>query len=208
MTAAQRRALNELLPRYQIPSDTQSLELTTIFGNANPVILEIGFGNGTLLAQQADAHPDKNFIGIEVHRPGIGRLLRQISANGSANIRIMVGDAVEILSRQFTPCALSAVWVFFPDPWPKKQHHKRRLVKSDFLQLAAQTLQPQGILHLATDWRDYAQQIRNNIIAEPRLTLATQPPTSTYPFIRPTTHFESRGRGKGHQINDIYAINQ
>jgi len=205
LTPAQDRALNELLPRYQITSGNEQLDLAEIFGNQRPVVLEIGFGNGSLLAEQAARHPEINFIGIEVHRPGVGRLLQQLDKQGSNNVRVMSQDAVEILSRQIQPGSLFAIWLFFPDPWPKKRHHKRRIVKPQFLDLATSALQTHGILHLATDWQDYARQMQETVMAHPRLGLIENPQTAGYPFNRPTTHFEQRGQNKGHFITDLYA---
>jgi tRNA (guanine-N7-)-methyltransferase len=206
LTPAQQRALHELLPRYQIQPGNGHINLAAVFGNQHPVVLEIGFGNGALLAQQAALHPDINFIGIEVHRPGVGRLLQQLQQQGNDNVRVMSLDAVEVLEQQIPPAALMAVWLYFPDPWPKKRHHKRRIVNSHFLDLAATALQANGILHMATDWQDYAQHMQEAITAHARFERIHSPVLSTYPFSRPLTHFEQRGQKKGHSITDLYAL--
>ena len=206
LTPAQDRALNERLPLYQILPGTRPLDFAAIFGNHNPVIMEIGFGNGTLLAEQANKHPEFNFIGIEVHRPGVGRLLQQLDQQASKNVRIMGHDAVEILSTQIAPASLFAIWLFFPDPWPKKRDHKRRIVNAGFLDLATKSLQTDGILHMATDWQDYAEHMRAAIQAHSRLIQVEDIEQTDYPFTRPSTHFERRGKRKGHGITDLYAL--
>jgi len=206
LTPAQERALNELLPRYQIQSDSSALDFGEIFGNQNPVVMEIGFGNGKLLAEQASRHPDYNFIGLEVHRPGVGRLLQQLEKQAISNVRIMSHDAVEVLSTQINPGSLAAIWLFFPDPWPKKRHHKRRIVNNRFLDLTANSLQADGILHMATDWQDYAQHMHSAITDHQQLSLTQKPELRGYPFIRPLTHFEQRGQHRGHTITDLYAM--
>jgi tRNA (guanine-N7-)-methyltransferase len=206
LTPAQDRALLELLPRYQVQTDSSPLNFEEIFGNQNPVVLEIGFGNGTLLAEQAAQHPGYNFIGLEVHRPGVGRLLQQLDHQAISNVRIMNQDAIEILSTQISPASLFAIWLFFPDPWPKKRHHKRRIVNSRFLDHAANSLRPGGILQLATDWQDYAHHMRSTIKDHPRFSLTEKPEQHDYPFIRPPTHFEQRGQHRGHTITDLYAV--
>lgn len=205
LTSGQIRALDELLPRYQIETNSIPLNFADIFGNHNPVVMEIGFGNGLLLAEQADKHPEFNFIGIEVHRPGVGRLLQQLDKQKSNNVRVMSHDAVDILSTQVTPGSLFAIWLYFPDPWPKKRHHKRRIVNERFLDLVSSSLQIGGILHMATDWRDYAVKMRQAIVQHPRLTLIDKSELVNYPFNRPATHFERRGQRKGHVIMDMYA---
>ena len=206
LTPAQDRALLKLLPRYQVQTDRSPLNFDEIFGNQNPVVLEIGFGNGTLLAEQAAQHPDYNFIGLEVHRPGVGRLLQQLDHQAISNVRIMNQDAIEILSTHVSPASLFAIWLFFPDPWPKKRHHKRRIVNNRFLDHAANSLRPDGILHLATDWQDYAHHMQSAITDHPRFSLTEKPDQQDYPFIRPPTHFEQRGQRRGHTITDLYAV--
>lgn len=205
LTPAQQRALSDLLPRFQIDSTLQPLDLESIFHNKRPVVLEIGFGNGSLLAQQAKQYPEINFIGIEVHRPGVGRLLQQLDRQGIENVRIMDTDAVEVLEHLIPPKSLLAIWLYFPDPWPKKRHHKRRIVDQHFLDLVANVLQSRGLLHMATDWQNYAEHMLAEVEAHRRFKVIQTPDGANYPFDRPVTHFEQRGRKKGHCITDLYA---
>src|SRR3989304_3879032 len=159
ITPAQTRALKQLWPRYGIVEGATALDLSTVFGRSAPVILEIGFGNGEALAATAAAHPENNYLGIEVHRPGAGSLLRRLEAQDLHNVRVMLSDATEILAQRIADASLSAVHLFFPDPWPKKRHHKRRLVQPDFAALVARKLEPGGYFHLATDWPEYAEHM-------------------------------------------------
>ena len=152
MTDAQQRALLDLWPRYGVPAGEAPLELATLFGRSAPCTLEIGFGNGDHLATRAAAEPQRNFLGVEVHRPGIGHLLRAASVASLANLRVIEQDAVEVLRLRIAPEALDEVQILFPDPWPKKRHHKRRLIQPDFAILVASRLRRGGRLHLATDW--------------------------------------------------------
>ena len=151
ITSAQRRALKDLWPRYGVEAGDAPLEFTRLFGREAPVILEIGFGNGESLASSAAAHPETNYLGIEVHRPGAGSLLRRLATEELDNVRVMLGDAKDILADRIPVASLSAVQLFFPDPWPKKRHHKRRLVQPDFAALVTSRLKPGGDWHLATD---------------------------------------------------------
>ena len=205
LTPAQQRALQDLLPRFRIDTSTRPLNLQAIFNNKRPVVLEIGFGNGTLLAQQAKQHPEINFIGIEVHRPGVGRLLQQLDRQDIENVRVMDTDAIEVLENLIAAKSLLAIWLYFPDPWPKKRHHKRRIVDQHFLDLAASALQGGGLLHMATDWQDYADHMLDEIRAHPAFQAIQAPDRANYPFDRPLTHFEQRGQKKGHGITDLYA---
>ena len=206
LTPAQDRALAELLPRYRIDEHTKPLDLPTLFGNTHPVVMEIGFGNGSLLAEQSASYPQFNFIGIEVHRPGIGRLLQRLEARDISNVLIWEQDAIILLEHMLPAHSLSAIWLYFPDPWPKKRHHKRRIVNAHFLDLAARALQQHGVLHMATDWEDYAMHMRCEIENHQHFSLATKPARDVYPFKRPATHFEQRGIRKGHQVSDLYAV--
>ncbi len=201
LTPGQERALKELLPKYQLPDSKNTLDLATVFGNDNPVIMEIGFGNGKLLAQQAQDHPDYNFIGLEVHRPGVGHLLQKLEQNNSENVRIANEDAIEVLTQLIPEHSLYALWLFFPDPWPKKKHHKRRIVNPRFLKLVHQRLIDTGMLHMATDWQDYAEHMQLEVDAS---NLYREADISSYPFQRPQTHFEQRGLRKGHKIKDLF----
>jgi len=201
LTAAQRRALEELLPRYGIEVEG-TLDFPAIFGRNAPVWLEIGFGNGEALRAMARERPDVDFVGIEVHRPGIGRLLRAIHENDLANVRVIRGDAGEVLHEHVAAGSLSRVLVFFPDPWPKKRHHKRRLVQPAFVHDVARALQRDGILHLATDWEDYAWHMRGVLDAAPEFE-NTAEGWARRPSYRPRTRFEERGEHKGHAVYDL-----
>jgi tRNA (guanine-N7-)-methyltransferase len=204
MTPAQVRALGELWPCYGIPEATAPLDWPAIFGRAAPVILEIGFGNGEALAAAAAAYPEQDYLGIEVHRPGAGSLLRRIEAGTLSNVRVMLGDASEILAQRIPDASLTAVHLFFPDPWPKKRHHKRRLVQPDFAALVARKLAPDGYFHLATDWPAYAQHMVRVLSGTEGLVDAS----GTEEFQkqvteRCATRFEQRGRRLGHEVRDL-----
>lgn len=189
MTPAQTRALAELWPTYGI-------ELAQTIKINDPTCLEIGFGMGTSLVTQAINYPEMNFIGIEVHKPGVGSLLLQIDKNRLNNIKIISHDAVEVL-RDFIPDhSLALIQIFFPDPWPKKRHHKRRLIQPEFVKLLHQKLKPQGILHLATDWENYAEQMQE-VVSNSGLFGPTSPLLE-----RPSTKFEQRGKKLGHGVWD------
>lgn len=204
MTAAQKRALAELYPRYGLTPGDGPIDFAAAFGRAAPVAVEIGFGNGDALARQAAAHPEIDYLGIEVHRPGVGRLLARVAAEGLANVRVVCADAKEILARHVPDDSLAAVYVLFPDPWPKKRHHKRRLVQPDFVQLVRHKLKPGGVLHLATDWEDYAQQMMAVLSQTPGLeNLAGPGNYAERPTERPLTRFERRGRRLGHGVRDL-----
>ena len=205
LTPGQERALTELLPRYTVEPGEQPLDMQAIFGNSNPVVMEIGFGNGRLLAQQAQQHPEFNFIGLEVHRPGVGHLLLQLQEHATENVRILNQDAMEVLSRHIPAQSLYALWLYFPDPWPKKKHHKRRIVNQRFLDLVMNSLQDNGVLHMATDWQDYAEHMQAAVTEHGQFSkLDPSALPDDYPFLRPATHFEQRGRRKGHVITDLY----
>ncbi len=202
ITGAQRRARDELLPRFGIPFSRSLLDLDGVFGRAAPRILEIGFGMGETTADIASRHPGTNFLGLEVHTPGVGGLLKRIAALGLANVRVIQHDAVEVLESMIPPTSLDGVHVFFPDPWPKKRHHKRRLIQPAFVSLLAARMKPGAYLHVATDWKDYAQWILETLSAEPLLanTAAAYAPR---PEHRPLTKFETRGLKLGHGIWDV-----
>ena len=151
---AQRRAHQTLLPLFGIPYSAQPIDLDRIFGRGAPKVLEIGFGMGETTALMAQQHPENDYLGIEVHTPGVGGLLKRVSELGLTNVRIVQHDATEVLRDMIAPAALDAVHVFFPDPWPKKRHHKRRLLQSEFVSLLAERMKPGAYLHVATDWQD------------------------------------------------------
>jgi tRNA (guanine-N7-)-methyltransferase len=199
---AQRRAVDTLLSVYGIPYAPAVLDFGQVFGRRAPTILEIGFGMGETTAQIAQAHPENNYLGIEVHTPGVGGLLKLISEGGLANLRIIQHDAVEVLEHMIAPASLAGAHIFFPDPWPKKRHHKRRLIQPAFVALLASRLAPGAHLHAATDWQEYAEQILAVLAAEPALA-NTAPAFAPRPDYRPLTKFESRGLKLGHGVWDI-----
>jgi tRNA (guanine-N7-)-methyltransferase len=202
MGTGQIKALAELGPRFVLPYQTERLDPAAIFGRQAPLVLEIGFGMGGATAEIAAALPDHDFIGCEVHEPGVGALLKLIGERELPNIRIVQHDAVEVLEHMVGPGVLAGVHIFFPDPWHKKRHHKRRLIQPAFVAKLVQHLQPGGYLHCATDWQPYAEQMLEVLSAEPLL----QNTASGYadkPAYRPLTKFEARGRRLGHGVWDL-----
>ena len=202
VSSAQQRAHQTLLPRYGIAYTESILDLEQTFGRAAPTILEIGFGMGETTAEIATAYPQNDYLGIEVHTPGVGSLLKQIEARALTNVRIIQHDAVDVLRHMIAPASLDGVHIFFPDPWPKKRHHKRRLIQPPLVSLLAQKLKPGAYLHAATDWHDYAEQILAVLTAEPALT-NTAAGYAARPAYRPRTKFEARGLKLGHGVWDI-----
>ncbi|HSH43915.1 MAG TPA: tRNA (guanosine(46)-N7)-methyltransferase TrmB, partial [Arenicellales bacterium] len=193
-------------PRYGL-DPAGPLDLDASFGRSAPRTLEIGFGNGGSLAAMAAAAPEQDFIGIEVHRPGVGHLLRLISERELTNIRIICADAVEVLRDAIAPASLSRVLLYFPDPWPKKKHHKRRILQPAFVELVAHRLVPGGIFHLATDWADYAGQMLAVMEASPAFRNQTGPGAfAERPAWRPLTRFEQRGQRLGHGVYDLLYV--
>lgn len=205
MTRAQQRALETLWQDYGLDPGAGYIDPASLFGGKGPTVLEIGFGNGQLLADVAREYPETGFLGIEVHRPGVGHLLLQIERYGLDNIRIWNHDAVEILEQCIGPDSLDAVWLFFPDPWPKKKHHKRRIINRRFLDLVADRLRNNGILHIATDWQDYAAHIQMLVGNDTRFETLVDEADTVSPVLseRPTTRFEQRGVKMGHDIHDF-----
>jgi len=202
-TAAQQRALEELWPVFGLPREPLPLDLPALFGRQAPVVLEIGFGNGDTLVQQAVLNPDSDYIGVEVHRPGIGHCLLGIERAGIRNLRIIEHDALDVLRYQFREGSLSRINLYFPDPWPKKRHHKRRIVQPAFLELAASRLIAGGLLMIATDWAGYAEHIDEVLAASELFRVAERREhAGDAPLDRPTTRFEKRGLGRGHRIWD------
>ena len=202
MTDAQQRALLDLWPRYGVPAGDEPLQLAILFGRDAPCTLEVGFGNGDHLAARALAEPQRNFLGVEVHRPGIGHLLRLAAAGSLANLRVIEQDAVEVLRSRIAPEALDEAQILFPDPWPKKRHHKRRLIQPDFAALIASRLRRGGRLQLATDWAPYAQHMRLVLDACPSLApLALRADEGR--AAREATRFEQRGLRLGHAVCDL-----
>ncbi|HCU53895.1 MAG TPA: tRNA (guanosine(46)-N7)-methyltransferase TrmB [Gammaproteobacteria bacterium] len=203
-TTAQRRAVDSLLPKYGVPEGDEPIDFTALFGRAAPVHLEIGFGNGEALAAMARLHPEINFLGIEVHRPGVGALLQRLEAEALSNVRVISADAVDVLSRRIPDQSLSALYLFFPDPWPKLRHHKRRLVQPGLVSLVRHKLQIGGLWHLATDWEDYARHMLVVLTDAEGFDNATGPGQfAARPESRPLTRFERRGQKLGHGVWDL-----
>lgn len=198
----QQRALAELGPRFVLPFAPQPLDAEGVFGRRAPLVVEIGFGMGDATAQIAAARPGDDFLGIEVHVAGVGALLRRIGELGLTNVRIVRHDAVEVLQQMIAPASLAAIHVFFPDPWPKARHHKRRLIQPPVVALLAERLAPGGTLHCATDWQPYAEQMLEVLAAEPRL-VNTVEGYAPRPDYRPLTKFEARGLELGHGVWDL-----
>ena len=199
---AQRRAVDELQPRFGVPFQDSPLDLDRLYGRSAPKILEIGFGMGETTAAIALAHPECDYLGIEVHTPGVGALLKRIAELDLSNVRLIQHDAVEVLQHMIAPQSLDGVHVFFPDPWPKKRHHKRRLIQAPLLALLASRMKPGAYLHLATDWEHYALQMLEVLSAE-RVLVNTVEEFAERPATRPETKFESRGLLLGHKVWDL-----
>ena len=202
ITQAQQRAYEALLPSFGIPYANARLDPAAAFRRSAPLIVEIGFGMGEGTAQIAAAHPDNDYLGIEVHNPGVGSLLDKVGRAGLGNVRIVQHDAVEVMRDMIAPDSLAGAHVFFPDPWHKKRHHKRRLLQAPFVSLLASRIAPGGYLHVATDWEDYAVQILAVLEAEPLL-VNTVERYAPRPAYRPLTRFEQRGVRLGHEVFDL-----
>ncbi|MDN5842221.1 MAG: tRNA (guanosine(46)-N7)-methyltransferase TrmB [Alcaligenaceae bacterium] len=202
ITPSQQEAIERLLPLWSIVYQTAPLDAAAAFGREAPLILEIGFGMGETTQQIAQARPDDNFLGVEVFNAGVGALLKRIDENSLSNIRIVQHDAVEVVRDMITPASLAGVHIYFPDPWPKKRHHKRRLVQPPFIELLASRLAPGGYLHCATDWEPYAIQMLEVLQAQSLLrnTCEAYAPRPDY---RPLTKFEGRGLRLGHSVHDL-----
>lgn len=204
LTEGQQRAMDELLPRFRIPDGEDCLDCASLFGNPHPVILEIGFGNGDATWQMASQSPLQNFIGVEVHRPGVGHLLLKLEEHAIDNVRIACEDGVDFLRKRIAPDSLGGLRLYFPDPWPKKRHHKRRLVQAGFVSLLAEKLSAGGIVHFATDWQDYARQMLELMQQNPAFeNLSEQGDYSARPPWRPLTKYERRGQKLGHGVYDL-----
>ncbi|QBI04755.1 tRNA (guanosine(46)-N7)-methyltransferase TrmB [Pseudoduganella albidiflava] len=202
LSTAQERALNDLGPRFMIEYAKAPLDTAAAFGRTAPVVLEIGFGMGQTTAHIARHMPEKDFIGVEVHTPGVGSLLKLIGEEGLTNLRVIQHDAVEVLNNMIPAGTLAGVHVFFPDPWHKARHNKRRLIQGPFVKLLVDRLQPGGYLHLATDWEDYAVQMLEVLSAEEGLQ-NTAEGYAPQPAYRPLTKFENRGLKLGHGVWDL-----
>jgi len=204
LSKAQQRALETQWPKFGVDFKAEPLDLETLFGRQAPIYLEIGFGMGKSLAEMAEARPEHDFIGIEVHRPGVGALLKEVAERGLENIRVLNYDAIEVLDQMIPDSSLAGVYLFFPDPWHKKRHHKRRIVQPEFAAKIARKLQDDGIFHMATDWEDYAHHMMEVMTQSPDFE-NTQPARqfTPRPDNRPLTKFESRGQRLGHSVWDL-----
>lgn len=203
MTPGQRAAIERNWPAYGLDASAR-LDLDAVFGRRAARVMEIGFGDGEATAHMAEAHPERDFLAVDVYEPGIGRLLAAIAEAGLTNVRVLRGDAIEVLREAITPASLHSVLILFPDPWPKKRHHKRRLVQPDFVSLVASRLEAGGILHLATDWQDYAEHMLAVLEADGTLiNTAGRGKFCAQATARPETKFERRGTQLGHAVWDL-----
>lgn len=203
MTGAQNRAMRELWPQFGIDYADEYLDFGSRYGRSAPTVLEIGFGNGETLVEQAAGDPDRNYLGVEVHEPGVGHCLLHIEAAAISNLRLIEHDALEVLANQIADASLARINLYFADPWPKKRHHKRRIVNPDFLTLCATKLELAGSLHIATDWAGYAEHIDEQIAHAHQFAIVERRGHSgDRPLERPTTKFERRGLKRGHAIVD------
>jgi tRNA (guanine-N7-)-methyltransferase len=202
ISEAQQRAYEQLQPRYSVAYSSLPLDMDAVFGRTAPKILEIGFGMGGATAQIASEHPENDYLGIEVHTPGVGALMRLLDAGSIGNVRIIQHDAVEVLNHMIAPGSLDGIHIYFPDPWPKKRHHKRRLIQPPLLSLLASRLKPGAYLHLATDWQEYAEWMLEALRGEPLLVNTAQD-YAPKPDFRPETKFERRGLNLGHGVWDM-----
>ena len=202
-TPAQRRSYDLLSPQFVVPFRESPLDFAALFGNGKPVVMEIGFGMGEATAVIAAENPGNNYLGIEVYRPGVGRLLWDISQRSIPNIRIVEHDAVEVAVKMIPPGSLAGIHLFFPDPWPKKRHHKRRLVKRPFTEILAYRLRPGGYLYMVTDWEDYANWALEELAATKGLANAYGGFAQPMDW-RPSTSFERKGLEKKHAVKELY----
>ncbi|MES9972166.1 MAG: tRNA (guanosine(46)-N7)-methyltransferase TrmB [Candidatus Thiodiazotropha sp.] len=204
LTEGQQRAFQELWPLYGLTPEQQPLDLAALFGRQAPVTLEIGFGNGEALAQLAARHPHEDFLGVEVHTPGVGHLMLKLAQQESHNVRILQTDAMQLLRQQIPEACLERVLLYFPDPWHKRRHHKRRIVQQEFADLMYRVLKPDGVIHMATDWKAYAKQMM--AVFTQHRGFANQAGKGNYsprPETRPLTKFEQRGQRLGHGVWDL-----
>ncbi|MCP3868014.1 MAG: tRNA (guanosine(46)-N7)-methyltransferase TrmB [Gammaproteobacteria bacterium] len=204
LTQGQRRAFDRLWPQVGVDFRYRSLDLPALFGNPNPIHLEIGFGNGESIARMAESTPENNYLGIEVHRPGVGRLLQAIDERGLTNLRIVRHDAVEVLAQGIEDASLAAVYLFFPDPWHKRRHHKRRILQTEFVAHLARVLRPGGIFHAATDWEEYAEHMLSTMTSADEFdNCGVSGRFAPRPAYRVLTRFEKRGQNLGHGVWDL-----
>ena len=202
MGSGQQKALETLGPQFVLPYSSEPVDLEVIFRRHAEKILEIGFGMGSATAEIAQNHPDKDYLGIEVHTPGVGALLKQVGERNLTNLRIVQHDAVEVLQHMIADASLDGIHIYFPDPWHKSRHHKRRLIQPGFVDLLARKLKSGGYLHLATDWENYAEQMLQVLSTTSGLTNTAQD-YAPRPEYRPQTKFEQRGLRLGHGVRDL-----
>ena len=203
LTPGQQRAIDELWPQYALGEGDTLLDLNHLFNRKAPKVIEIGFGNGASLAEMAKNKPDTDFLGIEVHRPGVGQLLNLIEKNGLSNLRVACTDAVQLLKHRIADNSLDKLQLFFPDPWHKKRHHKRRIIQPDFVKLLAKKIKLGGHLHMATDWQHYAEQMLTDLSDNTSFENCADDKYIARPDYRPLTKFEHRGQKLGHGIWDL-----
>lgn len=207
LTRGQARTLERLFARYGLECGEERLDAQTLYDRQVPLILDIGFGSGEALAELAARHPQRGYLGIEVYRPGMGQLLRQLEIEAIDNVRLVCADAVEVMRHNIADSTLAGIQVFFPDPWPKQRHHKRRLIQPDWVALAARRLAAGGFLHLATDWQDYAEHMLAVVEQSAQfMNTAGSGQFAPGPADRPSTRFERRGRAKGHDVWDLIFV--
>ena len=209
LTPGQQRALAQYWSRYGLKLSARAVDLDTVFNRRAPCVVEIGFGMGDALLELASRYPGNNYLGIEVYQPGVGSLLRRLAASHLEHVRVISEDATVVMQQMIADQSLDAVYLFFPDPWPKKRHHKRRLVQHDFVTLLLRKLRPGGVFHMATDWQDYARHMLQ-VVAQHRnfVNLAGEGRFSPRPLYRPLTRFEQRGRRLGHEVYDLVWLRQ
>lgn len=206
LTPGQQRAIDEVMPRFGLSYAPQGLDLDAVFGRSNSAkIVEIGFGMGETTAAIAQSQPERDFLGIEVHSPGVGSLLKRIQEQALTNVRVIQHDAVEVLQHMIEDASLDGVHIFFPDPWHKKRHHKRRLLQAGFVELLCSKLKEGGYLHVATDWQEYAEWVLEMLSAETKLANTAQD-YAERPAYRPLTKFEQRGIRLGHGVWDLVFV--
>ena len=204
LTPGQQRAIDTLWPQFAIDDGDSPIDFNELFGRNAPIVLEIGFGNGSSLCQMAANQPDHDFIGVEVHRPGVGQLLKAIDEQALTNLRVACTDAVELLKDRVTDDSLDRVQLYFPDPWHKKRHHKRRIIQPEFVKLLARKIKPDGHLHMATDWQHYAEQMLEDLSNNDSfMNCADETGYIPRPDYRPLTKFEQRGHKLGHGVWDL-----
>ncbi len=205
LTTGQKRALENLSPRFGVPYGDNALDLDAVFGRHSRRVLDIGFGDGEALLSAAAANPSIDFLGVEVHEPGVGHLLTLLGRSGVGNVRVIQHDAVDVIDAMLADTSFDAVNLFFPDPWPKKRHHKRRIVQASFVQAVARVLKPQGLFHIATDWENYAEQIAEVVGGSGLFEQVDAKTVASDPIaMRAPTKFEARGRRLGHSVVDFY----